>query len=254
MYQDCCGLLVMLLGKPASCPAEIRVGTPLHHHQKLCVKRLEAATFGSHFPFEFSAADFGRHAAKVESQTDVLSALGRAAESLSREWGYLGDGVGFRFDSAASQRNLDEPASRPHACESARLPGSGPTVARPVVADRIKLPGPPRFNPQRFMDPRTAARYNDPLSLAGTLPSALCRRRSRSSPQGPRSSSFTATSPTPSASCLPLCLQTGEAMVQVFLLSARTPRETGLSLMPGRPTCLSKPTPVGLRRSPRPLP
>lgn len=157
----------LYLGKPACCPAEIRVGTPLNKHQRLCVLRLEAAAFGVHFPFEFSAADLGRHAAKVESQTDVLSALGRAAECLGREWGYLGSGEGFRFDTAASQRSCDEAAPSSAAyVKSPSLPGPGPTVARPIVADRIKLPRAPLFRPQQFMDARTAHRYNKPLDYA----------------------------------------------------------------------------------------
>ncbi|CAE7935443.1 unnamed protein product, partial [Symbiodinium necroappetens] len=154
------------LGKPAACPPEIRLGTPLNKHQKLCVQRLEAAMFGTRFPFEFSAADFGRHAAKVESQTDVLAALGRAAESLSREWGYLSSGEGFRLGDAARQRSRLEPTAEPWTSNEPLLRGPAPTVARPIIADRIKLPGPPRFKPQKFMDERTAARYNDPLSFA----------------------------------------------------------------------------------------
>ena len=156
----------LYLGKPACCPAEIRVGTPLNKHQGLCVSRLEAAVFGMHFPFEYSAADLGRHAAKVESQTDVLSALGRAAESLGREWGYFGSGEGFRFDSDASQRTRDEACPAPSADGKPLLPGPGPTVARPIVADRIKLPSAPRFRPQGFMDARTAHRYDKPLDYA----------------------------------------------------------------------------------------
>ena len=79
-----------------------------------------------HFPFKYSAADLGRHAAKVESQTDVLSALGRAAESLGREWGYFGSGEGSRFDSDASQRNRDEARPEPSADGSLLLPRPWP--------------------------------------------------------------------------------------------------------------------------------
>ncbi|CAE7428465.1 unnamed protein product, partial [Symbiodinium microadriaticum] len=91
----------LYLGKPTGCPAEARAGVPLNRHQKRCVKRLEAAMFGTHFPFEFSSADLGRHAAKVESQSDVLQALGRAADSLCRAGGYLGAPASLTSDQAA---------------------------------------------------------------------------------------------------------------------------------------------------------
>ncbi|CAE7837456.1 DNAJ1, partial [Symbiodinium sp. CCMP2592] len=77
-------------GFPWPCAIEAKAGTPLNRHQKRCVKRLEAAMFGTSFPFHFSAADLGRHAAKVEAQNDILAALGRAADSICRASGYFG--------------------------------------------------------------------------------------------------------------------------------------------------------------------
>ena len=62
--------------------------------------------FGTHFPFEFSSADLGRHAAKVESQSDVLQALGRAADSLCRAGGYLGAPASLTSDQAARRSSF----------------------------------------------------------------------------------------------------------------------------------------------------
>ena len=102
--------------------------------------------FGTSFPFFFEAADLGRHASKVEAQNDVLAALARAAVSLSRECGYLGKPTDVTVDGSASQ-------SRAVGCTTVgarevcgELPGGLPTVARPIVASRIKLPGPPKFS------------------------------------------------------------------------------------------------------------
>ena len=63
----------LYLGKPAKCPPEIGVGVPLNRCQERAVKLLEQAVFGSDFPLSFDAAGLGRHAAKIESHSDVLS-------------------------------------------------------------------------------------------------------------------------------------------------------------------------------------
>ena len=159
------GLSWLYLGKPSCCPAEVRIGVPLNRTQKSAVRRLEAAMFGTSFPFSFSATDLGRHASKVEAHNDVLAALARAAVSLSRECGYLGKPTDVTFDDPASQsRAYDLPsAGASRACGV--LPGNPPTVAKPIVASRIKLPGPPRFKPQPYMDAGTAARYDRPLDF-----------------------------------------------------------------------------------------
>ncbi|OLQ04662.1 hypothetical protein AK812_SmicGene12223 [Symbiodinium microadriaticum] len=159
------GLSWLYLGKPSCCPAEVRIGVPLNRTQKSAVRRLEAAMFGTSFPFSFSATDLGRHASKVEAHNDVLAALARAAVSLSRECGYLGKPTDVTFGDPASQsRAYDLPsADASRACGV--LPGNPPTVAKPIVASRIKLPGPPRFKPQPYMDAGTAARYDRPLDF-----------------------------------------------------------------------------------------
>ena len=159
------GLSWLYLGKPSCCPAEVRIGVPLNRTQKSAVRRLEAAMFGTSFPFSFSATDLGRHASKVEAHNDVLAALARAAVSLSRECGYLGKPTDVTFGDPTSQsRAYDLPsAGASRACGV--LPGNPPTVAKPIVASRIKLPGPPRFKPQPYMDAGTAARYDRPLDF-----------------------------------------------------------------------------------------
>ena len=106
------GLSWLYLGKPSCCPAEVRIGVPLNRTQKSAVRRLEAAMFGTSFPFSFSATDLGRHASKVEAHNDVLAALARAAVSLSRECGYLGKPTDVTFGDPASQsRAYDLPSA-----------------------------------------------------------------------------------------------------------------------------------------------
>ena len=153
----------LYLGKPACCPAEIRIGVPLNRTQKGAVRRLEAAMFGTSFPFSFAAADLGRHASKVEAQNDVLAALARAAVSLSRECGYLGKPPDVTIDSPASQSRAFDPPRVGASQVCGVLPGS--PIAQPIIASRIKLPGPPKFKPQAFMDAATAARYERPLDF-----------------------------------------------------------------------------------------
>ena len=46
------------------------------------------------------------------------------------------------------------------------LPGKPPIAAKPIIAERVKLPAKPAFHPQRFMDQRTALYYNKPLQFA----------------------------------------------------------------------------------------
>eukprot|EP00439_Symbiodinium_sp_Y106_P076285 s1878_g15.t1 len=110
-----------------------RLGVPLNRTQKGAVRRLEAAMFGTSFPFFFEAADLGRHASKVEAQNDVLAALARAAVSLSRECGYLGKPTDVTVDGSASQ-------SRAVGCTTVgalevcgELPGGLPTVEEKLL-------------------------------------------------------------------------------------------------------------------------
>ena len=121
--------------------------------------------FGTSFPFSFNAADLGRHASKVEAQNDVLAALARAAVSLSRECGYLGKPTDVTVDGSASQSRAFGLTGVGESEVCGELPGNPPTVAQPIIASRIKLPGPPKFHPQAFMDARTVARYDRPLDF-----------------------------------------------------------------------------------------
>ena len=108
--------------------------------------------FGDFFPLRFSAGDLGRHAAKVEGHVEVLGALARAASSLASAYGgYLGPSPSASVSFA------------PPAPVVGTLPGPAATNARPIQADRIKLPSPPRFRPEPFLDPKTRHLFEHPL-------------------------------------------------------------------------------------------
>ena len=114
--------------------------------------RLRAAVFGDFFPLRFSAGDLGRHAAKVEGHADVLGALARAASSLASAYG------GYLGPSPSASASFASPAP-----VVGTLPGPPATNARPIQADRIKLPSPPRFRPEPFLDPKTRHLFEHPL-------------------------------------------------------------------------------------------
>ena len=142
----------LYLGKPVHCPREIRAQAKLNKRQAETVRRLRAAIFGDFFPLRFSAGDLGRHAAKVEGHSQVLGALARAASALSSAYG------GYLGPSAVASAGCPHPAP-----VIGTLPGPPATNARPIQAARIKLPGPPRFKPEPFLDPRTRHLYEHPL-------------------------------------------------------------------------------------------
>eukprot|EP00439_Symbiodinium_sp_Y106_P000056 s9058_g1.t1 len=74
------------LGRPCACPPAVRLGVPLNRKQWQAVQGLKHLVFGSFFPLQFEAADYGRVGHKVEGQSKVLETLGRAAASLCRSF------------------------------------------------------------------------------------------------------------------------------------------------------------------------
>eukprot|EP00435_Cladocopium_sp_Y103_P027124 s2178_g6.t1 len=105
------------------------------------------------------AALMGRAARKFENAEDVLAALSRAATVLQLE------------ESSYFCGSLAKPEStyeRPFRCGTlaGRVKKGQVTSAKPLIATRLKFPGPPQFDPVPFFDEETARRFSFPLQLA----------------------------------------------------------------------------------------
>ena len=104
----------------------------------------------------------GRNAAKIEDQDRLLAVLSRAAATLAPT-GY----------AEASSANFQAPRAAedlPRFCEPCRF---GRVVgqcrhddvipAKPIVASRLRFPGPPAFRPTGFLDEHTLERFDRPF-------------------------------------------------------------------------------------------
>eukprot|EP00439_Symbiodinium_sp_Y106_P047550 s2100_g6.t1 len=141
------------------CPETVRIGVPLNRKQWQLVRSLERIVFGSFFPLTFEPEDYGRIGHKVEGQANTLRALGRAAAVLSQSFaGYAPRSFSFGVTTAQQGPFPVEVAGT--------LPGKADVAAMPIVADRVKLPATPAFEPSPFMDRTTSEFFNYPLHQA----------------------------------------------------------------------------------------
>ena len=153
------------------CPDELRVDVPLNRKQWGAVRSLHRIAYGSHFPLKYSSADYGRVAQKVESQARALQCLGKAAESLCTAFG--------GYFPRPSTHPAFEPGPLYGSFDTVGVLDSKPeTPAMPIVAERIKMPRPPAFRPQSFMDSSTRSVYDAPLSYA-RVPEPGCEEPAR---------------------------------------------------------------------------
>ena len=145
------------LGRPCACPPAVRLGVPLNRKQWQAVQGLKHLVFGSFFPLQFEAADYGRVGHKVEGQSKVLETLGRAAASLCRSF------AGYQPPAPLA---CSFAGASPVAEEVGLLPGKPDVAALPIVADRVKLPARPGFDPRPYMNCTTKNFYEKPLKSA----------------------------------------------------------------------------------------
>ena len=149
------------MGCPTTCPSSVRLGVPLNPKQWQLVRNIEHLVFGSFFPLTFEPEDYGRIGHKVEGQAKTLQALGRAAAAVCQGFsGYLPRS--FTGEPACGTEG-PSPAT-----DVGTLPGRPDVAAIPIVADRVKLPSSPAFDPVPFMDRTTREFYRFPLHHART--------------------------------------------------------------------------------------
>ena len=149
------------MGCPTTCPSSVRLGVPLNPKQWQLVRNIEHLVFGSFFPLTFEPEDYGRIGHKVEGQAKTLQALGRAAAAVCQGFsGYLP-----RSFTCEPVGGTEGPSP---ATDVGTLPGRPDVAAIPIVADRVKLPSSPAFDPVPFMDRTTREFYQFPLHHART--------------------------------------------------------------------------------------
>ena len=149
----------LFLGKPAVCPASLRIGRKLSAQQWRVVYRLEALAEDMNSVFRVTAQDMGRSAAKTELHDEELGALHRACAALSNHTVSYG---GFRRSGRAGSGPRELEVDGAWGSVIGRLPSSSHYTAKPIEADRIKFGSAPQFDPLPFLDSKTAAMYEHP--------------------------------------------------------------------------------------------
>lgn len=149
----------LALGKPAAAPGQLFLGARLSAKQCSAVKYLEHLCVDGNSPTEVDAAFMGRAASKMENMEQVLSAVARSVEVLK---------VGEKkyFNSSLSRPECaDGQIAQKLGEQVGRLTKQENVVAKPLIADRLVFPGPPRFDPGEYLDVETSQLYDRPLDL-----------------------------------------------------------------------------------------
>ena len=154
-----CVLSWFALGGPSAAPDALRLGSKLSANQWRAVKNLLRFCRDGNTPQLVDAARMGRAAAKFQAAEDVMAALCRAAAALHVE------------QSSYFVGGCSKPSTtfeRPFRCgwPSGFLNKSNVTTAKPLVAERLNFPGPPKFDPCPYFDEGTKEHYLDPLKFA----------------------------------------------------------------------------------------
>ena len=147
------------LGQPRGAPDLLRLGSKLSAAQWRAVNNLRRFCKDGNTPQLVDATKMGRAAAKFENSEEALAALARVAATLHDEGNAYFVGVPSKPTSTFE---------RPFRCgfPSGFLKKGSMTTAKPLIAERLNFPGPPRFEPCRFFDDATAERYLHPLKCA----------------------------------------------------------------------------------------
>lgn len=145
------------LGCPDVAPPCLALGSRLSAGQWSVVKYLEHLASDGNTPSQVDAAAMARSATKVESLEATLNTLGRATAFLKEE------------EKSYMSGRLSKPVSPPSKFLMGSVVGkikkTKDLVARPLIADRLKFPGPPTFDPSSYFDAATKDWYERPLDL-----------------------------------------------------------------------------------------
>lgn len=145
------------LGSPATAPTCLALGMRLNSSQWSVVKYLEHLASDGNTPSSVDSVAMARSATKVESLEATLNALGRATAFLKEE------------EKSYMCGSLSKPDIPPQKFQMGKRCGKikkpKDLVARPLIAERLKFPGPPSFDPCGYFDAATRDWYQRPLDL-----------------------------------------------------------------------------------------
>ena len=157
----CCLQIIVLdwyfLGCPAAAPASLRLGARLNAKQWSVVRMIEHLAVDRNFPISVEAVDMGRAAAKIEDFQKCMDVLGRATADLHNF-------EGMYAPVKPSKTCVFEHRELRCGSIAGRSDHDPVVTAKPLFADRLHFPGPPRFDPRKFFDDCTLERYDRPIS------------------------------------------------------------------------------------------
>lgn len=153
----------LFLGRPDVAPEMLRCSRRLSSKQWRTVCLLEWLSEDLNSVEKVDAASMGRTAAKAETQDEELAALHRACDNLESSWGgYFTKVLSKR---CSVERSDEESASNSFGAVVGSFDHPQNVVAKPIQADRIKFGEPPKFDPTKYIDPKTAAMFMCPQSF-----------------------------------------------------------------------------------------
>ena len=153
----------LVLDCPRLVPQELRCGAKLSAKQWTVVGRLEFLSWDRNTPADIDPELMGRAASKIEAFDRELGAIHRIGALLT-------DRVSAYFSVRPAKfkdRWFDPDCLR---CGSLlndeSIDGRDQFTAKSIVASRLVFPEPPAFEPQEFMDPKTATIFDCPIDHA----------------------------------------------------------------------------------------
>eukprot|EP00438_Fugacium_kawagutii_P026020 Skav225717 [mRNA] locus=scaffold164:107677:112050:+ [translate_table: standard] len=145
------------LGSPRAAPDDLALGNRLTAKQWTTVKYLEHILVDANSPSEVDSTLMGRAFAKFDAGDKSIAALARAAATLcSEENKYFAGGLS---KPDASNEFLASKIG----CSVGRIEKAQDITAKPIIAKRLVFPGPPSFDPSKFLDAGTRRLYDHPI-------------------------------------------------------------------------------------------
>lgn len=147
------------LGSPCAAPPSLRIGSRLSRKQWDVVRYLLHVSFDGNTPELVDVGLMGRAAMKFENIERALFFISDSLSTLHQSFG------GYEGSRGERPHTFDDEWLR---CGSLKhsIPGHDVTVAKPIVADRLKFPTAPAFDPLQYFDSITAELYLHPIDHA----------------------------------------------------------------------------------------
>lgn len=145
------------LGCPTCAPDDLALGISLTSRQWTAIRYMESLIVDANTPLFVDAALLGRTAGKIESMDQCLSALAKAGAILLKEE------KNYYASRLSVPGNVDSGYGSQIGKAAGELKQQSSCAAKPLKAGGLIFPGPPTFDPSKYLDRGTSMLFEHPI-------------------------------------------------------------------------------------------